>query len=109
MWVTVRELKAENISHSGDINVHVQQFSIILSFKYMYVMSKNGQCDRNMQHVLTRLITVVIVNVICLSGLNCNTNLCNQKHPIALSMLIAWLPMKGKKNSPFQYQLPHVI
>lgn len=54
---------------------------IILSFKYMYVMPKNGQYDQNMQHVLTRLITVV-VNVICLSGLNCNTDMCNQKHPL---------------------------
>lgn len=74
----------------------------------MYVMPKNGHCDRNVRHVLTRLITVV-VNVICLSGLNCNTHMCNQKHPIPLRLLIAWLPMKGKKISPFEYELPCVI
>jgi hypothetical protein len=55
---------------------------IILSFKYMYLMPKNGQYDRNMQHVLTGPITIVVVNVICLSGLNCDTNMCNQKPPL---------------------------
>jgi len=45
-------------------------------------MPKNGQYDRNMQQVLTRLITIVVVNVICLSGRNCNTDMCNQKHPL---------------------------
>jgi len=82
---------------------------IILSFKYMYVMPKNGQYDWNMQHMLTRLITIVVVNVICLSGLICNTDMCNQKHPLPSVLLFEWLPMKRKKTSLFECELPHVI
>lgn len=47
----------------------------------MYVMPKNGQYDWNMQHVLTRLIAIVVVNVICLLSLYCNCTIRSIHYP----------------------------